>query len=145
MNSVVRELIFPCGPHASNSVDWVLLAVRVIFGTLLLVHGVQKVMSYNTLVTSFPDPIGLGSRLSLQLAIFAEVLCSLGVISGLLFRLSLIPIIVTMSVAAFVAMKGAPWVQQELPVSYLLVYVLLMITGPGEYSLDGLIVRGFGG
>lgn len=71
----------------------------------MLTHGVQKLMSYDELSVSFPDPVGVGSRLSLQLAIFAELLCSLGVITGLLFRLAVIPVIVTMSVAAFVAMK----------------------------------------
>lgn len=101
----------------------------------------KKIMSYDVLSTSFPDPIGLGSKLSLQLAIFAELFCSLGVITGVLFGLALIPIIFTMFIAAFVAMKGLPWAQRELPVSYLLVYILLFVSGPGRLPLDALICR----
>lgn len=144
MSTVFKELLFSCGPNAAYASDWILLALRIVFGTLLLVHGVQKIMSYESLATTFPDPIGLGSRLSLQLAIFAELFCSLGVITGLLFRLALIPVIVTMCVAAFFALKGAPWLQRELPLSYLLVFLLLEISGPGRYSLDSLICRWMG-
>ena len=144
MSAILKEIIFPCGPESSSASDWILLIIRVIFGTLLFVHGFQKVTHYDTLSGTFPDPIGIGSRLSLQLAIFAEFLCSLGVISGLFFRLALIPMIVTMIVAAFFALKGAPWLQRELPVSYLLVYLLLIITGPGRHSLDAVICRWIG-
>ena len=144
MNTFLRELIFPCGPQSSSAVNWILLVIRLIFGTLLLVHGIQKVVSYHTLSTTFADPIGLGSQLSLNLAIFAELICSLGIIFGFLFRLSLIPVIVTMFVAAFFALKGAPWVQRELPLSYLLVMLLLMVSGPGRYSLDTLVSRWLG-
>lgn len=78
---------------------------------------------------------------SLQLAIFAEFLCSLGVITGFLFRLSLIPVMFTMCVAAFVVLGGAPWGQRELPVSYLIVFVIMFISGPGRISLDSLVGR----
>ncbi len=139
MENAIREIFFPFQSPGGYGVDWILLALRVVFGTLLLVHGIHKVMTYKTLSATFPDPIGLGRRRSLQLAIFAELLCSLAVISGLLFRLALIPPMVTMCVAGFVALKGAPWVQRELPISYLLVLLLLFITGPGLFSLDALI------
>lgn len=141
MSNFVRYFIFASGPTSASAVDWLLLALRIVFGGLLLIHGVQKILSYDSLATTFPDPIGLGSRLSLQLAIFAEALCSLAVISGLFFRLAIIPILVTMCVAAFFALKGAPWVQRELPVSYLIVFVILWIAGPGRFSIDSVIVN----
>lgn len=139
MGEFLREVIFPFGPESTNSSDWILLALRLLFGTLLFVHGVQKLTSYKSLSKSFLDPIGFGGKTSLRLAIFAEFFCSLGVITGCLFRLALIPIITTMGIAAFFALKKAPWIQRELPVSYLLVFILLIITGPGRFSIDYLI------
>lgn len=141
MNHVLRSIVFPCGPRSARSSDWILLAFRIVLGTLLLVHGIQKIMDYDTLSSTFPDPIGLGSRLSLQLAIFAEFMCSLGVIAGFLFRLSLIPVMFTMCIAAFVTLGGAPWGQRELPVSYLAVFAILFVSGPGRISLDALVGR----
>ena len=139
MDKIIRESIFPSGPRSAAATGWILLAVRIIFGGLLLVHGIQKIMAYDTLCATFPDPIGLGSKYSSQLAIFAEFFCSLGVITGALFRLALIPIIITMWTAAFVTLKGAPWSQVELPVSYLIVFALLFVSGPGRLSLDALV------
>lgn len=143
MNDIVREIVFPCSQIGMAGGDWLLLALRALFGGLLLVHGVQKVMNYRSLAASFPDPVGLGSRLSLRLAILAEFLCSMAVIAGFMFRLALIPPVVTMFVACFYALKGQPWVQRELPLSYMAVFVILMVTGPGSLSLDTLICSWF--
>lgn len=143
MTQTVQEILLPCSQLSVTAADWLLLALRLLFGGLLLVHGIQKVMNYRTLSAAFPDPIGLGSKRSLQLAVFAEFLCSLGVITGLLFRLALIPPIVTMFVAGFFALRGKPWLQRELPISYMSVFILLMITGPGRLSLDTLLSSWF--
>lgn len=139
MDTFLRSVIFPVGPACDASSDWILLVLRIVFGTLLLIHGTQKILGYKTLKTAFHDPIGLGVATSLRLAIFAEFFCSLGVITGLLFRLALIPLIVTMGVAGFIVLRKAPWLQRELPISYFLVFLLLMVAGPGRWSLDYLV------
>lgn len=79
--------------------SWFLLALRLLFGGLLLMHGIMKIIDFYVLSVSFPDPLGIGSTYSLALAIFAEAACSCAFILGLLFRLSLLPMITTMAVA----------------------------------------------
>lgn len=143
MNDIVREIVFPCSQIGIAGGDWLLLALRILFGGLLLVHGVQKVLNYRELSQSFPDPVGFGRKRSLQLAILAEFLCSMAVICGFMFRLALIPPIVTMFVAGFYALKGQPWLQRELPISYMSVFILLMIAGPGSLSFDAIICNLF--
>lgn len=121
-----------------------LLAARIIFGLLMLSHGVQKWSNFSAMTTQFPDVIGLGSETSLCLVIFAEVFCSVAVIFGFLFRLSLIPVIITLMVA-FIAAHGASFAQGgELAFAYLMVFVLLYVAGPGRYSLDNVIARKVG-
>nr|QIM10810.1 hypothetical protein Muribac1_0190 [uncultured Muribaculaceae bacterium] len=139
MNDILREIVFPASQLGLEGGDWLLLAFRLLFGGLLLVHGIQKVAGYHNLTTSFPDPIGLGSKRSLQLAILAEFLCSMAVMAGFMFRLALIPPVVTMFVAGFFALRGQPWLQRELPISYMSVFILLMITGPGRISIDAIL------
>lgn len=143
MNRYLRAIVFPDAPTKPYASDWILLLLRLIVGGLMLVHGCQKVAAYDTLVNTFPDPIGLGGALSLQLAILAEFLCSLAVIFGFMFRLALIPIIVTMIVATFVVMGGMGWSMQELPAIYLILSLLLLISGPGRLSADRLITVRF--
>jgi putative oxidoreductase len=107
----------------------------------VLVHGVQKVMSFGDLAEQFPDPIGLGSQFSLVAAIGAEIGCSLLLILGLGTRLAAIPLAFTMLVALLVVHSNDPWKIKELAAVYLSVYVSLMFTGAGKFSLDRLLFR----
>jgi hypothetical protein len=54
-----------------------LLILRVAFGSMMLVHGIPKLMGFSEMAGQFPDPLGMGSQLSLISAIGAEVGCSL--------------------------------------------------------------------
>lgn len=138
LKDMIDFWIFPTDP-ANTTASIILLALRVVFGALLLRHGIEKCLNYKTLSTTFLDPLHIGAKRSLQLAIFGEAVCTLGVISGLLFRLACIACIATMAVATFGAMRHATFSQKELPFVYLLMFILLFIMGPGIYSLDSLI------
>ena len=116
-----------------------LLALRILFGVLLLSHGVQKWMNFSAMSGSFPDPLGVGSTLSLGLAIFGEVFCSVGFIFGAFYRLALIPMIFTMGMAFFVIHANDPFAIKELAFIYLVVFILMYITGPGKFSIDHII------
>lgn len=113
-----------------------LLVLRVGIGCLMLVHGIAKIRGYSDMVNEFPDPIGLGSQLSLILAIGAEAGCSLLLIAGIGTRLAAIPLAFTMGVALFFVHAEDPWNVKELAAVFLLVYVSLMLLGPGRFSVD---------
>jgi putative oxidoreductase len=118
-----------------------LLLLRISVGSLMLVHGLQKLMNYSELSGQFPDPIGMGSQLSLIAAIGAEVGCSLLVMLGLGTRLALLPLSFTMFVALFLVHASDPWKVKELAAVYLCVYLSLLLSGPGEFSIDHLIAK----
>lgn len=118
-----------------------LLALRIAIGSLMLVHGTQKLLGFSQMADVFPDPIGMGSQLSLIAAIGAEVGCSLLVIFGLGTRLALVPLAFTMLVALVLVHSADPWSVKELAAVYLSVYVSLMIAGPGEFSLDRVLAQ----
>ncbi|MEY2986720.1 MAG: hypothetical protein RJB13_241 [Pseudomonadota bacterium] len=131
-NSRIKELAPDVG----------LLVLRLFFGiSMALAHGLPKLQRFSELQTSFPDPLGMGSLLSLSLAIFAELACALAVALGFLFRLSLLPLIITMVVAAFIVHGHDPFNKQELALAYLTVYVALIFAGPGRFSVDSLRQR----
>lgn len=120
-------------------VSGLLLAARVLFGILLLRHGLDKWQHFDTLAVSFPDPLGVGSRLSLFGALFAEVVCSVGFITGALYRLALIPMIFTMGVALFVIHRHDPFAVKEPALLYLALFLLMYVAGPGRFAVDRLI------
>ena len=98
-----------------------------------------KVTDFETMSTAFPDPMGMGSRTSLLMAIGAEVGCSLLLIVGLGTRLAVIPLAATMIVALFIVHAADPWQKKELAAVFLTVYVALFFTGGGAFSLDHLL------
>lgn len=119
-----------------------LLILRVAAGAFLMTHGLAKIMDFAALSQTFLDPIGLGPQLSLILIVFAEFFCSILLILGLLTRLALIPMIIGMIVAAFFTFPQFSFEGSEKALLYLVVFVSLMFTGAGAYSLDRLIARG---
>ncbi len=122
-----------------KSVSLMLLCLRVLFGGLMMWHGILKIENFVSLVDNFPNPIGLGSRFSLYLAIFAEVICSAAVIVGAFYRLALIPLICTMGVAMIMVHNGQSFAAKELALIFLVMYILLFLMGAGRYSLDNMI------
>ncbi|MCB0393938.1 MAG: DoxX family protein [Bdellovibrionales bacterium] len=122
--------------------DLGLLVLRLGFGgTMLFSHGIPKLLSFSEKMDQFPDPIGLGSPVSLALAIFAEALCSAAVALGLWTRFACIPLIVTMSVAAFQIHAADPFQKKELALMYLIAFVGLALTNGGKYALDRIQIR----
>ena len=119
-----------------KQIDTGLFVLRVAIGCLMLVHGIQKLMGFSGMADVFPDPIGMGSQLSLTMAIGAEVGCSILLILGLGTRLAVIPLAFTMIVALFVVHAADPWKVKELAAIFLTVYAVIFITGPGSCSLD---------
>lgn len=116
----------------------ILLAVRVFFGVLFFIHGVDKMMNFTALSESFPSVLGFGSYMSLMVAIFCEFCCSLFLIAGLLQRLILIPMIISMGIAFF-DVHDALLPGGELALIYLVIFIILYFTGPGRYSIDYLL------
>ena len=121
-------------------VSVLILSVRVIFGVLFFMHGVDKLMNFNELSQTFPDILGFGSYMTLMVAIFCEFCCSLFLIAGLLLRVMLVPMIVSMAVAFF-DVHDAMFPEGELALIYLIVFFGIFLTGPGRYSVDFLIDR----
>ena len=135
----MRNYLFPT-PPISRAYSLFLLALRIIFGILLVRHGIEKLANYTELCFSFPAPIGLGKEIALILVVFTELCCGLTFIFGILYRLCLIPIIIVMGVAFFHVHEGNI-TEGELALSYLLLFILMYIAGPGKYSVDAVIYK----
>ena len=117
-----------------------ILILRLFFGVMFFIHGLGKMMNFSGLSLTYPSVLGLGSYMTLMLAVFTEFCCSLFLIAGLLFRIMLLPMIVAMAVAFFDIHDGfLP--EGELSLIYLIVFCLLYFVGPGKFSIDYLIDR----
>jgi len=134
----MKQIIFSTRPFLT---DTALLIFRVGVSLMMMTHGWSKILNFSERLSTFPDPLGIGSALSLQLVIFAEFFCAILVALGFATRLALIPLIINMLVISFVVHAGDGFSEKELALFFLLSWIFLMLRGPGMYSMDGQILR----
>lgn len=111
--------------------------------SMIYLHGWPKLLEYLNGGTDFSDPLGVGSELSLLLAIFAEVICSILLVLGAFSRLSVIPLIFTMLVVMFIVNAGQPPIYLEKASIFLMTYIFILLAGSGKYSVDAILQRSY--
>ena len=110
--------------------------LRVAASVGLARHGLPKLIGFAEMSQTFPDPLGIGARLSLGLAIFGEFFCPILIAVGLFARLAAIPPLVTMLVAALIVHAGDPFSKKELALAYAVAFAVIALIGPGHWSID---------
>ena len=112
------------------------LLLRIGYSLLLMTHGLPKLEKLFSNEIKFPDPLSIGDVNSLFLTVLGEFIAPLFVIIGYKTRLfSFFPAF-TMLIAAFVVHFEDPFGKKELAILYLLGFVLVILFGPGKYSID---------
>ncbi|NAS13122.1 DoxX family protein [Poritiphilus flavus] len=117
-----------------NSLGLALL--RVLSSVMLLTHGIPKVKKLLNGNFEFADPIGIGATPSLFLTTLAEFVCPILIIIGFKTRWAAIPPAISMFVAAFFFHSADPFGAKEKPLLFLLIFLVLVLTGPGKFSID---------
>ena len=136
---MLYQFMFP-NHFRGKGISLLILAFRIFLGVMIFNHGLSKLYNFEQLSFTFPDVFGLGSYTSLMLVIFIEFCCSLFLMFGLLVRITVIPLMISLAVA-FIDVHNAQLHEGELSLVYLVLVVLLYFMGPGRYSLDYLIDR----
>jgi putative oxidoreductase len=134
MNSFVRLGFIPAGYDLSLFVLRVMSGISLFWG-----HGFAKVTRYSSLAEHFSDPLHIGHRWSLILAIFAEAVCSLLLILGLGTRWAALVIAIElgMAFALIHKFKLTGEGNGELAYLYVAAMLTLVIAGGGRFSIDG--------
>ena len=125
--------------YRSLHTDLGILILRLIFGGMFMYVGYLKISAYDQMLSMMGDPIGIGTKLSLVLVIFAELFCGFFVAIGFLTRLTIIPILIVMIVVLFVVHIKDQFVMIQLPFVYWLLCFVIFILGSGRFSADYLL------
>ena len=114
-----------------------LLILRVVFaGSMLYGHGLGKLNRLLEGNLSFSNPLGIGEIPTLILAVFSEFLAPIFIIIGYKTKFFSFFPAATMFVAAFLVHWGDPFGRVEKALLFLTIFVILMMTGAGKYSVD---------
>ena len=127
--------------YSAGAFNTAMLFLRIVAGGLMLVHGYDKMVHFNETAANMMNFMGIGSKATTALVIFAEFFCSMLVILGLFTRLACIPLIICMSVALFMAHNGDFLGKGQMAALYLACFVVLLFVGAGKVSVDSMISK----
>ncbi|CRM13729.1 DoxX [Pseudomonas sp. 24 E 1] len=99
---------------------------------LLWVHGLPKLLNYSAQLLLIEDPFHLGAHITLLLAIFAEVLCPLLIIAGVLVRLACLPILAVLLIAMLVVHPEWTLLEGQFGWLLLIIFSSVLVAGPGR-------------
>ena len=128
----------------SFSKDTALLILRVITGTVLIHHGFEKLANIENFADAFVRPLHLPFQIFLSyVAAFSEIGGSWLLILGLATRFGALAIVGTISVAIYHALvtSGFNIFLLELLLLYFASATSIALTGPGDFSIDEVIIR----
>ncbi|MCW3089301.1 MAG: DoxX family protein [Ferruginibacter sp.] len=124
--------------YSAGAFSVAMLVLRLSAGILIMKHGYDKLIHFESMHNSFLNFMGIGSTFSLALVIFAEFFCGLFIVIGLFTRLAAIPLIISFSVALFKAHNGDIFGKGEPATLFLTCFIVLLLVGPGRASIDGM-------
>lgn len=133
VRSLLRADFFP------TQLDLGLLVFRVWLAlSLMMLHGVGKLQNLTSGEPAFRSVFGLDPAVALAMATVGELVAPILLIVGFASRWAAALSAFTMATAFVVAhgMKLSGPGNGELPFVYLAGMVLLVVVGPGRYSLD---------
>ncbi|MBS1548366.1 MAG: DoxX family protein [Bacteroidetes bacterium] len=132
-------MLFNSTKYNKNLLDLGILFLRLVSAISMLSHGYPKLQMLLSGKIEFMSLWGLTPMFTLALVVFAEFLCSFFVILGLFTRLASLPIIFTMMYAIFGIHFHDEFSKMELPIFYLMSFIMILIHGAGKYSIDAMI------
>ena len=117
--------------------DFGLLYLRVTGALLLLyVHGLPKLMHYQSELEHIDDPLHMGRGLTLLCALLSEIACPLLIAAGLLTRLAALPIIFLLLVSMVLVHPEWSVADGQFGWLLLIVFGAIALAGPGRFSID---------
>ena len=120
----------------NNFNNLALFILRFGFGGFLLTHGIPKINMLFESPVKFVNPFGIGDTATLILTLIGEVIAPIFIILGFKTKWAAIPSAITMAVAAFVIHANDDLGTKEHALLFLIVFVVIFLTGPGSYSID---------
>ena len=114
-----------------------LLLIRIVFaGSMLYGHGLSKFYRLIEGNLSFANPLVIGEAPSLVLSVFSEFLAPLFILIGYKTKIFSFFPAATMFVAAFIVHLSDPFARKEKAILFLIGFIVIMMMGPGKYSID---------
>jgi putative oxidoreductase len=129
-------------PVSTIAGDLARLVLRLWLGAMMIAHGWGKVFGGMERFTGGVEKMGFPApEVFAWAAALTEVVGGAFLIFGFATRPTSVFVAITMLVAALIRHAPDPWAKKELPLTFLVMALVLLLIGAGRYSIDALLAR----
>ena len=122
-------------------IDRAILFLRLFVGALITLHIIDKLQTYNFVLTGYPALLFESSGATFIIFTFLEALFAVMLICGYATRFAAFIMALGMFVEIFVIFPSLGWLGVERQILYIGLYATLVISGSGRYGLDRVLER----
>ena len=121
--------------------DRAILFLRLFAGVLIALHIIDKLQTYNFVLTGYPALLFGSSWATFVIFTFLEALFAVMLILGYGTRFAAFVMALGMFVEIFVIFPSLGWLGVERQVLYIGIYTTLVLSGGGRYALESHLDR----
>ncbi len=122
-------------------IDRAILFLRLFVGVLIALHIINKLQTYNFVLTGYPALLFDSSWATFVIFTFLEAAFAVMIILGYGTRFASFIMALGMFVEIFIIFSSLGWYGVERQVLYIGIYTTLVISGSGRYGLEAHIDR----
>ena len=121
--------------------DRAILFLRLFAGVLIALHIIDKLQTYNFVLTGYPALLFGSSWATFVIFTFLEAIFAVMLILGYGTRFAAFVMALGMFVEIFVIFPSLGWLGVERQVLYIGIYTTLVLSGGGRYALESHLDR----
>ena len=122
-------------------IDRAILFLRLFVGVLIALHIINKLQTYNFVLTGYPALLFESSWATFVIFTMLEALFAVMIIVGFGTRFAAFIMAMGMFVEIFLIFSTLGWLGVERQILYIGIYVTLVMSGSGRYGVESYLDR----
>ncbi|MBR2326608.1 MAG: DoxX family protein [Alistipes sp.] len=122
-------------------IDRAILFLRLFVGVLITLHIIDKLQTYNFVLTGYPALLFESSTATFVIFTLLEAIFAVMLIIGYGTRFAAFVMALGMFVEIFLIYPSLGWIGVERQILYIGIYIALVISGGGRYALESHLDR----
>jgi putative oxidoreductase len=140
MKKLFKRSLYPF--PSCDVFNWAMLLFRIIVSLeLIVVHGFKKIGIGVSVAEQIPNPLHLAETINSVFAISANIFFPFFVLIGFCTRAATLPTLAVTITGYFVLHWNDAALVRDTPFMYSIVFLLILVLGPGKYSIDNYIYK----
>ena len=122
-------------------IDRAILFLRLFVGALITLHIIDKMQTYNFVLTGYPALLFGSSTATFIIFTLLEAIFAVMLICGYGTRFAAFVMALGMFVEIFLVYPSLGWIGVERQILYIGIYITLVISGGGRYAIESHLDR----